>query len=100
MLDESDAGSSYRLTPRDGEPVQLTFVSQGEDRSFPTALARCGAKYLRELMMHLLNRWFAERIPDLKPTAGYYVDGHRFLGQIEPHLDALDLSLTHLVRVR
>jgi len=100
VLAEGEDGSSYRLSPREGAPVKVTFVSKGEDRSFPTALASCAAKYLRELMVHLLNRWFADRIPDLAPTAGYYVDGHRFLEDITDHLERLDVSLTRLVRVR
>ena len=97
---ETPAASSYELHRPNGDEIRVTFASQGEDRAFPTALASCAAKYLRELMVRVLNDWFRERIPDLKPTAGYYVDGHRFLADIEPHLDRLDIPLSRLVRVR
>ena len=78
----------------------MTFTERGEDRSFPTALASCFAKYLRELMVHVLNQWFIARVPGLLPTAGYYSDGHRFLQDLEPHLPALQLPRDRLVRVR
>ena len=73
------------------------------------ARERCGelslphaalAKYLRELMIHALNLWFGERVPELAPTAGYYVDGRRFLADIESFARRADLPLSRLVRVR
>lgn len=97
---EAPGASSYELQRPDGGEVRVTFASQGEDRAFPTALASCTAKYLRELMLRVLNDWFRERVPDLAPTAGYYVDGHRFLADLEPHLDRLQIPLSRLVRVR
>jgi len=99
ILQEEPAVSSYRLHTAAGR-VQVTFAEKGEDRAFPTALASCCAKYLRELMVEALNRWFAARVPGLQPTAGYWVDGQRFLGDLEPHLDALGVARHRLVRVR
>ncbi len=98
-LHERNDTSAYDLS-YDDRTVKLTFATQGEERAFPTALASCAAKYTRELMMHLINRWFGERIADLKPTAGYYVDGHRFLGEIADFARTADLPLGRLVRVR
>ena len=66
----------------------------------PTALASCYAKYLRELMVEVMNNWFCERVPGLKRTAGYYVDGNRFLADLEPHLAQLEVPRERLVRVR
>ncbi len=43
------------------------------------ALSSMVSKYVRELMMRRLNRYFAGRMPALKPTAGYPVDAARFL---------------------
>jgi ribonuclease HII len=99
VLQEVPAVSSYRLH-RESGPVVVTFAERGEDRSFPTALASCFAKYLRELMVECLNAWFCARVPGLAPTAGYFVDGHRFLGALEPHLAALAVPRDRLVRVR
>ncbi|MFK7741197.1 MAG: hypothetical protein AB8H80_12835 [Planctomycetota bacterium] len=107
--EERPGRSSYRIrsggagacnsTPPVRE-LMLTFAERAEERAFPTALASCCAKYLRELMVATINRWFAVRIPGLRPTAGYYVDGHRFLVDVEPQIAALDLPRERLIRVR
>ncbi len=99
VLDERPGRSSYRLR-EDGREVGVTFAERAEDRAFPTALASCFAKYLRELMVECLNRWFQARVPDLKPTAGYYVDGRRFLDDVAEHVEAMSLPTHRLVRVR
>jgi ribonuclease HII len=99
VLQEEPAASVYELH-EGGRATTVTFAEQGEDRAFPTALASCFAKYLRELMVHVLNAWFAARVPGLQPTAGYFVDGHRFLQDLEPHLPRLAVPRERLVRVR
>lgn len=99
VVQEEPAMSVYRLQG-DGETVTVTFAEQAEDRAFPTALASCCAKYLRELMVHVINEWFRARVPGLEPTAGYYTDGHRFLEELEPHLGRLGVTRNLLVRVR
>jgi ribonuclease HII len=99
VLDEQPACSRYRLRRPDAEML-VTFAERAEDRAFPTALASCLAKYARELMVRCLNRWFCARVPGLAPTAGYYVDGHRFLADVEHELAAGDLPRHRLVRVR
>lgn len=99
VVREEPAVSAYRLHRRGGV-VAVTFAERGEDRAFPTALASCFAKYLRELMVECINRWFCTRVPGLQPTAGYHVDGHRFLEDVAPHLAALALPRERLVRVR
>jgi len=98
-LHEEPGMSSYLVHRRNGA-ITVCFAERGEDRAFPTALASCFAKYLRELMVQVLNRWFCDRVPGLKPTAGYYVDGQRFLGDVEPKVKALGLPRNRLVRVR
>ena len=99
ILQEEEAISRYRLVEGDDDTA-ITFAEKGEDRAFPTALASCFAKYMRELMVHVLNEWFCTRVPGLQRTAGYWVDGHRFLADLEPHLQQLQLPRHRLVRVR
>lgn len=99
IVQETAAQSSYRLHRPSGA-IAVTFAERGEDRAFPTALASCFAKYLRELMVECLNRWFCARVPGLRPTAGYHQDGHRFLADLSPHLQALALPRERLLRVR
>ena len=48
------------------------------------------AKYVRELFMQSLNEFFAARVEGLKPTAGYYTDGRRFVEDVGEVLDQLD----------
>lgn len=96
---ERASGSIYRIR-RGDTAVRLTFVSRGEEHAFPTALASCFAKYTREAMMTVLNTWFAARVPELRPTAGYYVDGHRFLEDVEALVAREQLPRHRLVRCR
>ncbi len=96
---EEPSVSSYRVKNQD-QTIAITFAERGEDRAFPTALASCFAKYLRELMVECLNTWFAARVPGLQPTAGYFVDGHRFLGDVEQEIATSLLPRDRLVRVR
>lgn len=98
-LVETPGQSAYALHTATGE-LRVTFAERGEDRAFPTALASCFAKYLRELMVEVLNDWFLARIPGLARTAGYYVDGHRFLREVEAQVVSLALPRERLVRVR
>lgn len=99
VLQEQAAVSVYRLRQGDAD-VTITFAERGEDRAFPTALASCFAKYLRELMVAAINDWFCERVPGLSRTAGYFSDGLRFLGDLEPHWQRLEVPRQLLVRVR
>jgi hypothetical protein len=39
-------------------------------------------------MMDLFNAWWQERLPEVKGTKGYGVDGKRFLAEVLPQLAA------------
>jgi hypothetical protein len=52
------------------------------ERFLPTALASMTAKYLRELAMRAFNEFWSARVPNLRPTAGYPMDSHRFRNAI------------------
>ena len=99
VLGEHPQESRYEIANQD-KRVRATFAVQGEDRAFPTALASCFAKYVRELLVDRVNRWFCARLPGLAPTAGYWTDGHRFAAQVEPVLAAASLPRSLLVRAR
>lgn len=91
--------SSYAIT-RGEQRAKVSFAAGGEDRAFPTALASCIAKYVREAMLHLLNGWFRTKLPELRPTAGYYTDGRRFLKEAAPIVDSPNFPRSMLVRSR
>ncbi|MSR40796.1 MAG: hypothetical protein EXS10_02710 [Phycisphaerales bacterium] len=84
-LKEDDELSTYRVEGALGK-LDVAFATRSEERHLPTALASMAAKYTRELAMRRLNAWFLARQPGLEPTAGYVLDGRRFLAQVQPTL--------------
>jgi ribonuclease HII len=99
ILSESEALARYRLDFGHGESVTLTFLPEAESAHLPVALASMTAKYVRELMMLRLNRFFTAHLPELKPTAGYYGDGRRYLREVEHLLPRLGIDRDTFVRV-
>jgi hypothetical protein len=99
ILEESAHRSAYRLvrTPR---VCQIEFVTGGDARLFPVALASMFSKYLRELYMHVFNRYWSRQQNGLRPTAGYYTDARRWLEDAGPVLNRLSIDPGMLVRER
>lgn len=88
-LEETPAQSRYELTSAAGDaPRRMTviFRVEAESAHFPVALASMTAKLVRELMMLRFNRYWCERIAELKPTAGYATDARRWLNDAAPFL--------------
>lgn len=97
ILGETETVSRYRLDDPAGAFV-IGFETGAEDRHLPVALASMTAKYLRELAMLRLNRFFREALPEVRPTAGYVQDGRRFLQEVRPVIESQDLEPASLVR--
>lgn len=100
---ESPKVSSYELVVPgvEGEPsLFVAFFEKGEGQFLPIALASMAAKYLREVMMHQFNAWFGRHDPALRPTAGYYSDGRRWLEDTAALRAALGIDESRLVRTR
>jgi ribonuclease HII len=95
VIAEVDIRSSYHVTCPDSRH-QIAFCVDGESVSPLTAMASCIAKYARELHMSLLNAYWGERQPGLKPTAGYALDARRWIGELRP--DMLAAFGSRLVR--
>ena len=91
ILEESEARSGYWISDR-RRAMELHFGVEFDRIHLPVALASMASKYLRELFMELLNRFWAARVADLAPTAGYYTDGKRFLADIAGAARALGLD--------
>jgi hypothetical protein len=96
-LRESAELSSYRLA-LGGRTVSIRFARAADGADRAAALASMAAKYVRELFMEGLNRYFAARVEGLRPTAGYYADGRRFLEDIAAVLETTPGGRTALVR--
>lgn len=97
VLEESPERSSYRLT-RQPAPWVIRFVRGGESHHLPIALASVMSKYVRELFMICFNQYWRGLVPDIRPTAGYYQDGQRFLAEIDAAITAERLDRRWLVR--
>jgi hypothetical protein len=93
-------GSDYQARAADGSVRAARFVPRGDSRFFPVAVASIVAKYAREIRMAALNEYFRERLPGLRPTAGYFGDGRRFLRDLAPLLSARPEWRRTLIRVR
>ena len=82
ILIEKPEHSGYAVAS-DGCELEIHFYEKADDLHLPVALASMTSKYLRELFMALLNAYWAGHVPNLRPTAGYYTDGWRFLQDID-----------------
>lgn len=99
VTSEVDGRSEYRLH-RNSHVVRIIFTEKAEMQAMPVAIASMLCKYLRETLMHRFNRYWKQHIPDLTPTAGYYVDGERFLRDIAGKRVELGIQDEDLVRSR
>ena len=96
---QSAARSRYTL--RNGaRRMQVTFEPKADARHLPVALASMFSKYARELMVEMLNEFWRQRVPGLRPTAGYLPDGQRFLEEIEAARQAENIPIELLRRCR
>ncbi|MCX5644431.1 MAG: hypothetical protein NTZ17_07070 [Phycisphaerae bacterium] len=91
--------STYELWAG-GRTVRLSFEVGGDDLHLPVALASMVSKYLRELLMDCMNDYFVGMSADLKPTAGYWRDGQRFVAELRRRLPQLEIDNHRLIRCR
>ena len=99
ILRESPAASSYELNSN-GRQMRLHFVVGADQRFFPVSLASMVSKYLRELLVDNMNRYFTGFNPDLRPTAGYWKDGLRFIEDLKKNIPHVTFDSNQLIRLR
>lgn len=87
---ESRESSVYRFSVENNS-VEFRFVAKGES-NFPVAVASMISKYRRELAMIALNEFWREKIPGLRPTAGYPEDAKRFKKEIAAKQAELEID--------
>ena len=82
--------------------LDVRFEVGADNNYFPVALASMIGKYVRECIMRYMNEYFTRLQPGLKPTAGYWTDGLRFLKDIEEAgtLQKAGIKLEDFVRVK
>lgn len=97
IVEETATTSAYELRST-VSPWTIRFSQDGESQHLPVALASILSKYIREMFMAAFNAWWAEQVPGVRATAGYYQDGMRFVREVRDHLPRLGVELEHLVR--
>jgi ribonuclease HII len=99
ILCESPMASSYELQA-DGKVMRLHFVIAADERFLPVSLASMVSKYLRQLLVESINRYFAGFHAELKPTAGYWKDGLRFIEDLKMNIPHVRYDSNQLIRCR
>jgi ribonuclease HII len=97
VLEERDGCADYRLL-RANDSVRIIFREKAEAQCMSVAVASMLSKYLREALMRRFNAFWAGLLPNLSPTAGYYTDGNRFLGDIDIKRRELGIADEDLIR--
>jgi ribonuclease HII len=99
ILREDSSISSYELTGS-GKVMRLHFATRADDRFLPVSLASMTSKYLRQVLMESINRYFISQCTHLAPTAGYWKDGTRFIKDLETHPAQVKYESEKLIRCR
>lgn len=96
---ETNAESRYRIEGLN-RVVSVVFRPKSDGESVAVALASMLCKYLREVCMLQFNAFWARHVPGIAPTAGYPVDAKRFIEQIRPAMERLNLPESAVWRVK
>ncbi len=99
VIREDHRRSSYELTDKDRR-IRVHFVVGADSRYLPVALASMASKYIREVLVDNINRYFRGFSDTLKPTAGYWKDGLRFIEDIKTHIPGVSFNANQLIRCR
>jgi len=97
VIRQDEKMSSYEMS-RLGRIMRIHFCIKADPKYLSVALASMVSKYLREVMMESLNRHFCNLCTDLKPTAGYWQDGQRFVKDLSTMLGDHQFDTEKLVR--
>lgn len=99
VLKMDDKTSSYELSGSKG-PMRLHFATGADGKFLLVSLASMLSKYVRELCMHNLNSYFISTYKELKPTAGYWTDGQRFIRDLDALPGGLQIDRSLLIRMK
>ena len=96
---EGRRASTYQAGT-EGAPLRVRFEERADGASVATGLASMAAKYLREALVASLNDFVLREAPGVRPTAGYWTDGLRFLRETEAARRRLGVDDGVFVRCR
>ncbi len=98
VLRQDEKMSSYELV-NGKQTMRIHFCIKADLKYLPVSLASMVSKYLREVMMECLNGYFCGLCPDLKPTAGYWQDGQRFIRDLKNLMPDYSFNRQKLIRI-
>jgi ribonuclease HII len=99
VLAEGESLSSYELITS-YKNVKIDFAVKADAIFLPACLASMVSKYLREQLMGCINNYFVEKCRNLKPTAGYWTDGKRFINDLKQIAPEIQYDPNQLIRCR
>ena len=99
IVHEDEQCSTYELRTA-SRMLRLTFEVKGDDHYLPVSLASMISKYVRELLMECMNDYFTGLDAGLRPTAGYWKDGRRFIEDLRSRLPSFRIEDHQLIRCR
>jgi ribonuclease HII len=106
ILKETPTVSSYELQQPGhgargtGDVIRLHFAVDADDRFLPVSLASMLSKFIRQLLIENINRYFISFHAELKPTAGYWKDGLRFIEDLKRNIPHVAFDSNRLIRCR
>jgi ribonuclease HII len=99
IIHEDQERSSYEMRTNNRK-IRVHFVVGADSKFLPVSLASMACKYLREVLVENINNYFLSFNPAIKPTAGYWQDGLRFIEDIKTHIPNLSFNANQLIRCR
>jgi ribonuclease HII len=99
IIHEDQDRSSYEMRTNNRK-IRVHFVVGADGKFLPVSLASIVCKYLREVLVENINNYFLSFNPAIKPTAGYWQDGLRFIEDIKTHIPNLSFNANQLIRCR
>ncbi len=99
IVAEGSQSSIYELRAG-ARTVRLSFTVRADECYLPVSLASMVSKYVRELLVRCMNEYFVGMDASLRPTAGYWKDGLRFVEELWQRLPHTEIDRERLVRCR
>ena len=99
IIHEDQDRSSYEMKTNNRK-IRVHFVVGADGKFLPVSLASMACKYLREVLVENINNYFLSFNHAIKPTAGYWQDGLRFIEDIKTHIPNLSFNENQLIRCR
>ncbi|MEE8169919.1 MAG: hypothetical protein V3T70_05170 [Phycisphaerae bacterium] len=99
VVDEGPDVSRYRLRSEQAD-WRISFQAKGDVHHPLVAWASILSKYVRELFMQCFNAFWRLHEPSVAGTAGYYVDGQRFITEMNDCIRRLGIDRDMLIRTR